>query len=140
MKFFSPIFFIVMSGLFFTGCNAIRNAFTFYPQKINTEVVYDLVEGVVEKQVKTDDGEELEAFYFEHKTIEKAPLIIYFHGNAGSAYNRISSVEKIYDLGCNVLLLSYRGFGKSTGKPSVRGIYLDAQATLMFAIKTLGYK
>jgi fermentation-respiration switch protein FrsA (DUF1100 family) len=35
-------------------------------------------------------------------------------------------------LGCNLLLFDYRGYGMSEGTPSEEGLYLDAQAALHF--------
>jgi fermentation-respiration switch protein FrsA (DUF1100 family) len=42
---------------------------------------------------------------------------------------RLQNVHLLYR-GCNIniLLFDYRGYGKSTGKPSEAGLYTDAQA------------
>jgi fermentation-respiration switch protein FrsA (DUF1100 family) len=54
-----------------------------------------------------------------------------FHGNAGNIGYRIP-IAKILanDLGCNVLMLQYRGYGRSTGNPNEKGLKIDAQAAL----------
>lgn len=41
--------------------------------------------------------------------------------------------------GVNVLGVDYRGYGKSEGKPSEKGIYLDGEASLTYAINELGF-
>lgn len=33
---------------------------------------------------------------------------------------------------CNVLLLDYRGYGKSQGNPSEQGLIMDAQVFILF--------
>jgi fermentation-respiration switch protein FrsA (DUF1100 family) len=41
--------------------------------------------------------------------------------------DRLFKVKFFYDLGLNVFIFDYRGYGKSEGKPTEAGIYLDAQ-------------
>ena len=43
-------------------------------------------------------------------------------------YHRGLSAQTIVSAGSSVLLLDYRGYGKSEGKPSEKGLYLDAEA------------
>lgn len=69
----------------------------------------------------------------ENSIVAKIPTIVYFHGNAGNIGHRIpNAVEMVTKLECNVLLVEYRGFGKSTGTPSESGLYLDAKAAISF--------
>jgi len=51
-----------------------------------------------------------------------------FHGNAGNIGHRVP-IAKILaeELGCNVLMLQYRGYGLSTGTPNEKGLTIDAQ-------------
>ena len=65
-------------------------------------------------------------------------MVLYLHGNAGNAYDRLDHAQAISELGCNVLLLSYRGYGKSTGSPTEDGVYLDAEAAL-FHLRNRGF-
>lgn len=102
-------------------------------------MAYELAPEIHEKIIVTADDKKLEAFYFKHEQVSNK-LIVYFHGNAGNAYQRLDVVKQIFDLGQDVLLLSYRGYGKSTGKPSEKGIYLDGQAALTYAKDSLGYQ
>lgn len=57
--------------------------------------------------------------------------ILYLHGASGNIGHRLE-VAKIIQRGllANVLLIDYRGFGRSSGQPSELGTYLDAQAGL----------
>jgi len=63
--------------------------------------------------------------------IASSPTFIYFHGNAGNIGHRLINVQALctYCL-VNVLLVEYRGYGKSGGSPSESGLYLDAQAAM----------
>ncbi|KAF8328136.1 alpha/beta-hydrolase [Cantharellus anzutake] len=59
------------------------------------------------------------------------PTIIFFHANAGNLGHRLPLARVFYArMRCNVLMLSYRGYGRSEGYPTEQGIRLDAQATL----------
>jgi len=48
------------------------------------------------------------------------------HGNGGNIADRIETIELFHGLGLNVFIIDYRGYGKSEGKPSEKGLYADA--------------
>ncbi|XP_014667443.1 PREDICTED: alpha/beta hydrolase domain-containing protein 13-like [Priapulus caudatus] len=59
------------------------------------------------------------------------PTIVYLHGNAGNIGHRLQNAKGLFtQCGCNVLLLEWRGYGRSEGVPSEEGIYHDAQAAI----------
>jgi fermentation-respiration switch protein FrsA (DUF1100 family) len=63
---------------------------------------------------------------------------LWFHGNAGNISHRIDNLRLVHDqLGVNVFLFDYRGYGQSQGTPSEQGTYLDANAALAY-VKTRG--
>ena len=54
-----------------------------------------------------------------------------FHGNAGNIGHRVPIAKVLEEnIGCNVLMLEYRGYGLSTGDPDEEGINIDAQTAL----------
>ena len=54
-----------------------------------------------------------------------------FHGNAGNIGHRVPIAHILEEnLGCNVLMLEYRGYGLSTGTPDETGLIVDAQTGL----------
>jgi len=59
------------------------------------------------------------------------PTVLMFHGNGGNHGHRIP-LGKIFfgKMRCNVLMLSYRGYGYSEGTPSEKGLQTDAQTVL----------
>jgi fermentation-respiration switch protein FrsA (DUF1100 family) len=115
---------------------SIRNKFTFYPDRISEIPLAGMPDYISEKQLATSDGEKLHALLFKHE--EKHPLIIYFHGNAGNLYGRVDYAQQLYEMNHDVLLVSYRGYSKSTGTPSEKGIFLDGAAAVSYAIDELG--
>ncbi|KAF5309028.1 hypothetical protein D9619_013595 [Psilocybe cf. subviscida] len=67
----------------------------------------------------------------EDDFIASRPTVIMFHGNGGNLGHRIPLAGAFYQLmRCNVLMMSYRGYGHSEGSPSEKGIQIDAQTGL----------
>lgn len=66
------------------------------------------------------------------KLSTELPTIIYFHGNAGNIEGRLVMINHMFSSGiyANVLMVDYRGYGRSHGKSSAAGIKIDAQAAL----------
>lgn len=54
--------------------------------------------------------------------------LLFFHGNAGNISHRLDSLLIFHRLGLNVLIIDYRGYGQSEGKPSEPGTHQDALA------------
>ncbi|NIP18225.1 MAG: alpha/beta fold hydrolase, partial [Xanthomonadales bacterium] len=55
-------------------------------------------------------------------------VLLFLHGNAGNISHRLDSIAIFRDLGLDVLIIDYRGYGRSEGRPSEQGTYLDARA------------
>ncbi|KAL0959367.1 hypothetical protein HGRIS_014621 [Hohenbuehelia grisea] len=61
------------------------------------------------------------------------PLVMMFHGNGGNHGHRIPLAKTFFlRMRCNVLMVSYRGYGLSDGEPSEKGLCTDAQTALDF--------
>lgn len=54
--------------------------------------------------------------------------LLWLHGNAGNISYRLDMLLRLVHLPAQVLLLDYRGYGKSEGEPSEAGLYRDARA------------
>ena len=84
-------------------------------------------------RLPTPDGEILGAFFIRpaNKGIATNVTILMFHGNAGNIGHRVPIAKVLEEnLGCNVLMLEYRGYGMSTGTPDEKGLMIDAQTGL----------
>ncbi len=70
-----------------------------------------------------------------------APTVLYLHGSSRNISYNLESTLRYRDLGYNVLLVDYRGYGKSTGgKPSEIKVYEDAEAAWQYLLKQRGVK
>ena len=67
---------------------------------------------------------------------EEKGALIFFHGNAGNISHRLDSLKIFHDLGLTVLIIDYRGYGRSQGSISEHGTYLDAEAAWSFLTET----
>jgi fermentation-respiration switch protein FrsA (DUF1100 family) len=74
----------------------------------------------------TADGERLHGWYVP--AVNARGVLLFFHGNAGNISHRLESIMIFNRLGLDVLIVDYRGYGRSTGKPTESGTYRDAQA------------
>lgn len=54
--------------------------------------------------------------------------VVYCHGNAGNIGRSAHIAPEFFKRGFNLLLWDYRGYGRSTGRPSEQGLYADACA------------
>ncbi len=60
-------------------------------------------------------------------------LILYFHGNRHSLERWGRYAPDLTALGYDVLMIDYRGYGKSSGRPTETGLYLDTEAVYAWA-------
>ncbi len=74
----------------------------------------------------TGDNVKLHGWFVPCEDSGKAVLIL--HGNGGNIGDRISYLKIFHDLGVNVFIIDYRGYGKSEGEPFEDGLYRDARA------------
>ncbi len=66
----------------------------------------------------------------------RVPTVLYLHGNSRNISHNIEQAVRLHRLGLNVLLVDYRGYGKSSGgEPSEAKVYEDAEAAWNYLIK-----
>lgn len=76
--------------------------------------------------IRTADGETLRGWLVRHP--EPRGTVLFLHGNAGDIGDRVPTAALLQRLGVDVLLVDYRGYGRSSGRPSEQGTYRDAEA------------
>ena len=81
----------------------------------------------------TSDGKRLNGWFIPNK--EATFTIIFCHGNAGNISHRIDKISILYNLGVNIFIFDYRGYGKSQGKPSESGFYKDAKSAYKYLVE-----
>ena len=117
--------------LLIIGLRGFAGAMIFHPGKSIAATPAELGLPYEEARIPTDDGESLGAWFIpgpEEQKPGSGLTLLFFHGNAGNISHRLDSVAVFHQLGLDVLIVDYRGYGQSTGRPSVDGTLLDAEA------------
>ena len=119
------IFLAVLTAGFFALVRYLETAGVFFPSRVMPvdPSVIDLPWEDI--YFKSKDNVTLNGWFF--KCLNAKSTLLFAHGNAGNMSDRLFKIRFFYNLGLNVFIFDYRGYGKSEGKPSEAGIYLDAQ-------------
>jgi len=89
--------------------------------------------------LRTKDGLEINAWFIPAKgSPSQKYTLLFSHGNGGNISHRISKIVILNQLDLNIFIYDYRGYGKSEGRPSEKGFYLDTQAAYDYLIKDKG--
>ena len=80
--------------------------------------------------IPTPDGEQLFAWYLRAEN--PIASTVFCHGNTGNITTVAEIMPHLLDAGFNVLLFDYRGFGMSSGRPSLRGVIEDGLTAASF--------
>ncbi|MFZ5448555.1 MAG: alpha/beta hydrolase [Thermodesulfobacteriota bacterium] len=68
-----------------------------------------------------------------------APVFVWFHGNAGNISHRLENIKLLHDLvGVQVFIFDYREYGRSQGRISREGTFLDAEAAYRYVTESRG--
>lgn len=87
-------------------------------------------------KLATPDNETLHGWYVP--AADSAGVVLFFHGNAGNISHRLDSIAIFHELGLDVLIIDYRGYGRSSGSPTERGTYTDAQTAWDYLVEGRG--
>lgn len=83
-----------------------------------------------------EDGVELHGWWIPHP--RAGGTILFCHGNTGSIAHRIGLFRYLRRLKVNLLAFDYRGYGRSEGEPSEKGLYRDVRAAYRHLMGPLG--
>ena len=108
-----------------------QRALMYHPEVLRTAPAKAGLVDLQEFVLDTADGEKVIVWYAPPQ--RDLPLVLYFHGNAGSLQSRADRFRALTGDGYGLVALSYRGYGGSTGSPSEMGMIADAQAAYAFA-------
>lgn len=92
---------------------------------------YGIPRGSVEEHwIETRDGERLHAWYCRAE--EPRASALFCHGNTGNLTVSADIIPHLLSVGLSVLFFDYRGYGKSSGRATVRGVLRDAREAAAF--------
>jgi len=100
------ILYLLLCGVLFF----VQEALIFHPQPRLAEFSYG---NHPEEWVEMEDGVRLHALHLKRK--DARGVVLYLHGNVGDNGRSLYQTRSLADLGYNLFLVDYRGFGKSEG-------------------------
>ncbi len=102
----------------------------FFPDILPHDYVFHFATPFEEHFIPAGDGAVINGLLF--KAEGSQGVILYFHGNAGSLRSWGGVASDFTDKGFDLMIIDYRGYGKSTGSISEKALYSDAIAVFDF--------
>ena len=98
----------------------------FFPDRTLAAEPADFGLRAEELSIAVEDGVTLHGWWIEGPGER---VLIWYHGNAGDIADRLPNARWFVDtLGVSVVLVDYRGYGRSSGTPDEAGVYRDGLA------------
>lgn len=112
----------------------VQEKLIFKPEKLKADFEYKYDAPFKELFFDVEPGVQINGLHFH---VEKAlGLILYFHGNSRSIKGWAKYAKDFYRYNYDVVLVDYRGFGKSTGKRNEKDMLSDMQFVYEELVKT----
>ena len=119
----------------------VQRSLIYRPTKVKSLSAEEFVDlNADDIQIPVDDNLKLNGWHFpadQTSQLEQKFLVIYFPGNGGCRKDRQSDCREFAELGCDVILFDYRGYGDNRGSPSEDALSGDARRIWKFATETL---
>jgi len=103
----------------------VQEFFIFKPEKLKADFKYRYDVPFEELFFDIEPGVRINGLHF--KTTKPLGLVLYFHGNSRSIKGWAKYAKDFSRYNYDVVLVDYRGFGKSTGKRSEHDMLKDMQ-------------
>jgi len=128
MKLLIKVALTVISILFASAiaCYVFQDELIFQADALDQDYHFSFDQPYEEYFISTPDNQTINALWFKPSQKAKG-LVIYFHGNADNLQRWGSYAVDITQLGYEVLMIDYRGYGKSSGTPNEHALYDDAR-------------
>jgi hypothetical protein len=121
---------IIISGFLFIRYLEKRNL--YFPLRKIEATPRDIGLDYKDLTLTARDGVKITGWFIPSR-LHRATLI-FCHGNGGNISHRLEKIKVFNELGLDVFLFDYRGYGLSEGSPSEEGLYLDAGAVYDYLI------
>ncbi|MEZ4715769.1 MAG: alpha/beta hydrolase [Caldilineaceae bacterium] len=109
------------------GIDALINQFVFYPDRVLVANPHMLALPFQDVWLETADDMRVHGWFLPCE--DAVASVLFLHGNAGNISHRLDNLRLLVERArCQVLIIDYRGYGRSDGLPDERGTYVDATA------------
>lgn len=106
----------------------LQNRLLYFPDPSLAAPGSTGVPGLEEVRFGAAGGPELVSWWLP--PLPSRPTVLFFQGNAGNISHRTHRLRQAARERWGMLLLGYRGYGRSDGSPDEEGLYADARAAL----------
>lgn len=131
--------FVFLGLSLFLALRWFEQAVTFHPLRYDDSIGWKQPRSAKDVWLNTADGVRLHGWFFETSQRPALATIIFFHGNGGNISNVGWVGESLSSREFDVLLLDYRGYGRSEGDVGDEtGLYADADAAYEYVTKKRG--
>lgn len=114
------VIFLISLILYFT-----QDHFIFHAVKLDPSHQFEFDRPFEEIELTSEDGVKLNGIHFKNE--QAKGIVVYFHNRTGNVQIWGQSVGVFYNAGFDVLLMDYRGFGKSGGRFNEHRMISDVQ-------------
>ncbi|MFH1618563.1 MAG: alpha/beta hydrolase [bacterium] len=128
MKVHPAVILLVLLAAAWFALRRFESVSIYFPDR--TEVFSPGTYGLRPSEVMlaSSDGKKISAWYFP--PADEKPVLLFCHGNGGNISYCLDKIKALLGTGAGVFIFDYRGYGKSSGRPCEKGLYLDAEAAL----------
>jgi len=106
----------------------LQRRLLYFPSRLPVPPAHELIAGARDVALRTDDGLRLGAWLVPESAPALGVAVLVANGNAGDRSMRAPLAAALAAEGLTVLLFDYRGYGGNHGRPTERGLALDALA------------
>lgn len=116
---------VAIYGMLCLALFVFQPRLVYFPMKTVAVTPATIGLGYEDVMLETAAGTMVHGWYLPGR--EDAHTLLFLHGNAGNISHRLESLQLFNELGLNVLIIDYSGFGRSDGKPGESQTYEDAR-------------
>jgi len=129
---------LLLALLLFTACTTIEisEGDAFDAHRTITPATFNITPFTLnEIELETSDDETLNGWYLTRE--DAKATVVYFGGNGFLMVKSRPLIQAYANMNVNLLLFDYRGYGLSSGDPTVEGVKTDARSAYDFAMSRL---
>lgn len=126
------IYFSLIIVFLFAYVKYIENSRIFFPSEKVETTPKSINLNFEDIYIKSSDDTRINGWFIPSG--ETKNTMLFFHGNSGNIGGRLDKINLFHNIGLNVFIIDYPGYGKSHGKPSERETFFAAQAAYNYLV------
>ena len=136
VKFLAVLFVLLFIAYGIRHMSFLDQMMVYFPERELIAKPSDVGLAYEDVSLTAADGTKLHGW---HVPGESRTTLLWLHGNAGNISHRVDNIAMLRrNTGLGVFIIDYRGYGRSEGKPSEKGLYMDAEAAFEHLTSDLG--